>query len=60
MTGDQSQITSSASAFISGYDKWTEMSPLPVAMLGLRVVSLNNQIIAIGMNKSVCVLPLHA
>ena len=53
MTGDQSQITSSASAFISGYDKWTEMSPLPVAMLGLRVVSLNNQIIAIGMNQSV-------
>ena len=53
MTGDQSQITSSASAFVSGHDKWTEIAPLPVAMLGLGVVSLNNQIIAIGMNQSV-------
>ena len=53
MTGEQSQITSSASAFVSGHNRWTEISPLPVAMLGLGVVSLNNQIIAIGMNQSV-------
>ena len=47
--GKQEQVTSSATTLVSGKGRWSPaIAPLPVAVYGLRVVSLNNQIIAIG------------
>ena len=48
--GKQEQVTSSATTLVSGKGRWSPaIAPLPVAVYGLRVVSLNNQIIAIGL-----------
>lgn len=52
MDSTSNERTASTELLVHGDSSWSEAGPLPVAMTGLRVVSLNNQIISTGENIS--------
>ena len=45
--GDSRSLASTI-LLIDGYDEWTQVGDLPVALTGLRAVTLNNNIFIIG------------
>ena len=52
MAGGQSSKPDSTELLTDGASAWTEVAPLPSAMFGLQIVSVDNNVISTGEGKS--------